>query len=381
LAETTTETAEVICSHCSALLTSEAVYCGYCGTALRSGEPAVEDSLACGKCAKEVLQDSLFCGYCGAAIADERKAEPIAPLRSVPAAARVESRPEPRSLPAVAPRSATSTGKILLGVAAAVVLVLLGWGIGVVSRKPGENSSQQSAAPAQPASSDAAAPDTAAAPPSAPAPVPEAKVDSSSDQDAAQQNTIQQNTVEQSTAQSETQPPAENQEADVAAAKAEPKTRLLKAAKAAPTSPQPSGGQLSNSQLRSSGGAPAMLSPVSARAPSFSGNWHGEYTNYDKNQTTPVKLQIASENDRADQLSGTLSGTLMFGVEGSSSNSCALSGVYNSQTKFMLLSVSNCQGNAPTNLQGRFGFSSVMPADVQAFGMDSAHNGLLNISR
>jgi len=116
---------------------------------------------------------------------------------------------------------------------------------------------------------------------------------------------------------------------------------------------------------------------VSASAPSLSGNWHGEYTNYDKNQTTPVKLQIISENDRTDQLTGTL----MFGADGNNSSSCTLTGVYNSQTKFMLLSVGNCQGNAPTNLQGKFGFSSVTLTDVQAFGMDSAHNGLLNISR
>jgi hypothetical protein len=249
-------------------------------------------------------------------------------------------------------------------VAAAVVLVLLGWGIGVISRKPAEKPVEQSSAPA-PAAESAASSEPAVASPSTPPPVPEEKASSSGDQqNADQQNADQQNADQQRTSQAEAQPPVTNHDADTAAAKAERKTRLRTKA------------QLSSTQLSRST-TPATVTPVSARAPSLSGNWHGEYTNYDKNQTTPVKLQIIYENDRADQLTGTL----MFGADGSNSSSCTVTGVYNSQTKFMLLSVSNCQGSAPTNLQGKFGFSSVTLTDVQAFGMDSAHNGLLNISR
>jgi hypothetical protein len=271
-------------------------------------------------------------------------------------------------------------------VAAAVVLVLLGWGIGVISRKPAEKPVEQSAAPVQPASTDVAAPaaesatssEPAVASPSTPLPVPEEKAASSGDQqnvdqqNPVQQNAVQQNADQQRAPQAEVQPPVVNHDADTATAKAEQRSRLRKAPKAQLSSPQ-----LSSTQLRSSSATPATVTPVSARAPSLSGNWHGEYTNYDKNQTTPVKLQIISEIDRADQLTGTL----MFGAEGNNSSSCTLTGVYNAQTKFMLLSVSNCQGSAPTNLQGKFGFSSVTLTDSQAFGMGSAHNGLLNISR
>jgi hypothetical protein len=131
----------------------------------------------------------------------------------------------------------------------------------------------------------------------------------------------------------------------------------------------------SNPQPRNSGGTPEVITPPSARAPDFSGNWHGEYTNHDSNQITKVNLQISK--DRTDLLIGTL----MFDFGGSNSASCAITGMYNSQSKFMLLNVGNCQGHPPAYLQGKIGFSSVKPADRQVFGVDSLHNSLLNISR
>jgi RNA polymerase subunit RPABC4/transcription elongation factor Spt4 len=67
VAETTRETAGNTCTRCSALLPTDAVYCGYCGMAKRSEEPLVGNSLVCTKCNKRVLAGSLFCGYCGAA--------------------------------------------------------------------------------------------------------------------------------------------------------------------------------------------------------------------------------------------------------------------------------------------------------------------------
>ena len=131
----------------------------------------------------------------------------------------------------------------------------------------------------------------------------------------------------------------------------------------------------SNPQPRNSGGTPEVITPPSARAPDLSGNWHGEYTNHDTNQITKVNLKISK--DRTDLLTGIL----MFGLGGSNSASCAIAGVYNSQSKFMLLNVGNCQGHPPAYLQGKIGFSSVKPADRQVFGVDSLHNSLLNISR
>lgn len=122
-------------------------------------------------------------------------------------------------------------------------------------------------------------------------------------------------------------------------------------------------------------GGPGDIALPSDRVPDFSGNWHGAYTNHDTNQVTKVNLQISE--DRTDLLTGTL----MFDPEGSNPVSCSLTGVYNPQTKFMLLSVSDCRGRPPNYLQGKIGFSSVKPADRRIFGVDSLHNCWLDISR
>jgi hypothetical protein len=115
--------------------------------------------------------------------------------------------------------------------------------------------------------------------------------------------------------------------------------------------------------------------PASAPTPSLSGTWHGEYTNHDANQVTKVTLQISE--DSADLLTGTL----RFDPGGSNSASCAITGVYNPRSKFMLLKVGACQGHPPDYLQGKIGFSSVELSTHQVFGVDAAHNSLLNISR
>lgn len=117
--------------------------------------------------------------------------------------------------------------------------------------------------------------------------------------------------------------------------------------------------------------------PASTLGPSLSGKWHGEYTNHDANVVMKVTLQM-SEDNSPDRLTGTLT----FDSEGSNSASCAISGVYNPQNKFMLLNVGNCRGNTPGYFfEGKIGFSSVDLTARQAFGVDPAHNSLLNISR
>jgi len=88
-----------------------------------------------------------------------------------------------------------------------------------------------------------------------------------------------------------------------------------------------------------------------------------------------VNLQMSK--DRTDLLTGTL----MFDSGGSNSASCAITGVYNPQSKFMLLDVGYCQGHPPAYLQGKIGFSSVEPTDHRVLGVDSLHNSLLSISR
>jgi hypothetical protein len=115
--------------------------------------------------------------------------------------------------------------------------------------------------------------------------------------------------------------------------------------------------------------------PPSAPAPDLSGNWQGEYRNHDTNQITKVSLQISKDS------TDLITGTLIFDSEGSNAASCAITGVYNRQSKFMLLVVGNCQGHPPAYLQGKIGFSSVEPTARQVFGVDSLHNSLLNISR
>ncbi len=115
--------------------------------------------------------------------------------------------------------------------------------------------------------------------------------------------------------------------------------------------------------------------PPSAPAPDLSGNWQGEYSNHDTNQITKVSLQISKDS------TDLITGVLIFDSEGSNAASCAITGVYNRQSKFMLVVVGNCQGHPPAYLQGKIGFSSVEPTARQVFGVDSLHNSLLNISR
>ena len=127
-----------------------------------------------------------------------------------------------------------------------------------------------------------------------------------------------------------------------------------------------------------SGASPAAATaPATAPGPSLSGKWHGEYTNHDANAVIKVALQIA-EDSSPDRLTGTLT----FDAEGSNSASCAITGVYNPHSKFMLLNIGNCQGNPPAYFfEGKVGFSSVEVTARQVFGVDLAHNSLLNISR
>jgi zinc-ribbon domain len=124
-----------------------------------------------------------------------------------------------------------------------------------------------------------------------------------------------------------------------------------------------------------SSGAPASA-PVTASGPSLAGKWHGEYTYNDANEVSKVTLQLSEDNGPE-----RLTGTMTFDPDGNHASSCAMSGVYNPQTKFMLLKIGTCQGNAPDYLQGKIGFSSVELTARQVFGVDPAHNSLLNISR
>jgi hypothetical protein len=116
--------------------------------------------------------------------------------------------------------------------------------------------------------------------------------------------------------------------------------------------------------------------PTSAPGPSLAGKWHGEYTYNDANEVSKVTLQISEDNGPE-----RLTGTMTFDPDGNHASSCAMSGVYNPQTKFMLLKVGTCQGNPPDYLQGKIGFSSVELTAQQVFGVDPAHNSLLKISR
>jgi hypothetical protein len=117
--------------------------------------------------------------------------------------------------------------------------------------------------------------------------------------------------------------------------------------------------------------------PASVAGPSLSGKWHGEYTNHDANEVIKVTLQMTEDNN-PDRLTGTL----WFDAAGSNSASCPITGVYNPHNKFMLLNIGNCRGNPPAYFfEGKIGFSSVELAARQVFGVDPAHNSLLNISR
>lgn len=122
---------------------------------------------------------------------------------------------------------------------------------------------------------------------------------------------------------------------------------------------------------------PAKASDAPVSAPGLSGKWHGDYTNHDANEVIKVTLQMTEDNSPE-----RLTGTLRFDAEGSNSASCAISGVYNPHNKFMLLNIGSCQGNPPPYFfEGKIGFSSVELTARQVFGVDLAHNSLLNISR
>lgn len=133
----------------------------------------------------------------------------------------------------------------------------------------------------------------------------------------------------------------------------------------------------SSPQTTDSIGTAAHITPAVVTSTSLAGSWHGDYTNADSNQVTKVSLKIVEEEGRADALTGSL----VFDAQGTNSASCSVAGVYNAQNKFMLLSISNCQGHPPGYLQGKIGFSSISPSDRQTFGVDSLHNSWLNISR
>lgn len=123
------------------------------------------------------------------------------------------------------------------------------------------------------------------------------------------------------------------------------------------------------------GGTPEDITPPSAQATDFSGDWQGEYTNRGTNHVTKINLHISRDS------SDLLTGNLIVGSGSSSPATCAITGVYNVQSKFMLLSVSNCQGGPSSDLQGNIGFSSVGSTDRNIVGVDSLHNGLMNMSR
>jgi hypothetical protein len=129
-----------------------------------------------------------------------------------------------------------------------------------------------------------------------------------------------------------------------------------------------------------SGAAPAGAAPTkSAAAPAaappadLSGFWEGDYTN--TKQVSKVTLQISKNS------TDLFTGTMVFDSGGPNSSKCTVSGVYNPQSKFMVVKVANCQGQPPAYLQGKIGFASVELSAKQMFGVDSAHNSFLNISR
>ncbi len=120
--------------------------------------------------------------------------------------------------------------------------------------------------------------------------------------------------------------------------------------------------------------APAKSADAPPNAPTdLTGNWQGEYTN--TGQATKVSLQISKDS------SDLLTGTLIFDAGGSNSATCAITGVYNPRSKFLVLKVANCQGQPPDYLPGKIGFSSVEVTATQMVGVNSAHNSFLNISR
>ena len=130
-----------------------------------------------------------------------------------------------------------------------------------------------------------------------------------------------------------------------------------------------------DSGAASTAAAPAKSADAEANAPpaDLSGFWEGEYTN--TNQVTKVTLQIAKNS--ADLFTGTM----VFDSGGTNSSRCTVGGVYNPQSKFLVVKVADCQGQPPAYLQGKIGFSSVELSAKQMFGVDSAHNSFLNITR
>jgi hypothetical protein len=129
----------------------------------------------------------------------------------------------------------------------------------------------------------------------------------------------------------------------------------------------------------SAGAAPAKAEPARSAdtaprpAAGLSGFWEGEYTN--AGQASKVTLQISKDS------AGLLAGTMVFDDGGNNPARCTVKGAYNPQSKFMVLQVAKCKGQPPAYLEGKIGFASVEPSARQAFGVDSAHNSFLNISR
>ncbi len=151
--------------------------------------------------------------------------------------------------------------------------------------------------------------------------------------------------------------------------------------KQAPSTHAPSNPQSGADKAQAASVAPpqppqshANAPAATARVPSMSGTWRGKYTNHDTNESTDVNIQL-SENSAA-----LLTGNLTFDPKGTPI-SCSLSGVYNPKTRFMVLVIDKCSGNPPDYLQGKIGFSSVGPADLHLFGVDSVHNCWLDITR
>ena len=212
------------------------------------------------------------------------------------------------------------------------------------------------AAGGQPVQTNATDPQGTATEGTSPAPVPTAPAGSGRKQRPSKTSA---QPVERSPDQAQAQAPSK--QAPSTQAPSNPQSGADKAQADSVAPPQPP---------QSHPNAPA----TTARGPSMSGTWRGKYTNHDTNESTDVNIQL-SENSAA-----LLTGNLTFDPKGTPI-SCSLSGVYNPKTRFMVLVIDKCSGNPPDYLQGKIGFSSVGPADLHLFGVDSVHNCWLDISR
>ena len=273
--------------------------------------------------------------------------QPVPPPAARPLPKTLPRMEEPRAVQRVAASGAGSLGsnKAILFTSVAVLGLAFGglvyW---YVLRKPAVSS-----VPSQPAASQPATP-------AGDKPSPAQSATPAADQPVASQTTASQPaTAEADKPAAQPQSTAPTQEA--------PATETKK------TTNEPAGAASTTSSS-----APARSAETPPSAPTdLTGNWQGEYTN--TGLATKVSLQISK--DSADLLTGTL----IFDAGGSNSATCAITGAYNPQSKFMVLKVANCQGQPPAYLQGKIGFASVEVTATQMFGVDSAHNSFLNISR